>query len=160
MLGLIAALAATAAPAQPPLRAEFEPMRFLVGHCWRGPMAEGRQHDTHCFEPVFDGQHVRDRHEVVGGAEVYRGETIYSWDGGAGRVAYVYWNSLGGVSRGTMVPKPGTLDFGGETYKGPDGRTITMSTVWRLVDERTYEAVTTSPGNPTGDRLVRFTRVD
>ena len=158
MLWLIAAFAATAT-SPPTLRSEFEPMRFLIGHCWRGPMANGR-HDTHCFEPVFDGQHIRDRHEVAGGAKIYRGETIYSWDGGAGRVAFVYWNSLGGVSRGTMVPRPGALDFGNETYKGPDGRTITMSTVWRLVDARTYESVTTSPGNPTGDRLVRFTRVD
>lgn len=158
MLSLIAVLAASTQP--PTLRAELEPMRFLVGHCWRGPMNEGRLHDTHCFEPVFDGQHIRDRHEVTGGSKAYRGETIYSWDGGAGRVAYVYWNSLGGVSTGAMVPKPGMLDFGEDRYKGADGKTIVSATHWRIVDERTYEAVVTSAENPTGERLVRFTRVD
>ena len=158
MLLLIAA--AAAATAQPTLRAELEPMRFLVGHCWRGPMGDGSIHDTHCFEPVFDGQHVRDRHQVEGGSKTYRGETIYSWDGGAGRVAYVYWNSLGGVSRGTMVPKGEHLDFGQDVYKGPDGRTITSSTIWRRIDDRTYESVATSDANPTGERVVRFTRVD
>ena len=162
MSGLILslALAATPAPAAPLLRAELEPLRFLVGHCWRGEMKGGAEHDTHCFEPVFEGQHVRDRHEVTGGAHVYRGETLYSWDGGAGRVAYVYWNSLGGVSTGAMVPVPGKLDFGGEIYKAPDGRQTLISTYWRLVDDRTYEAVTTSAANPTGDRIIRFTRID
>jgi hypothetical protein len=160
---LIAALLAAEAVASPPkLRAELEPLRFLVGHCWRGERKGGTQQDVHCFEPVFDGQHVRDRHEVsVGtGSPTYRGETLYSWDGGAGRVAYVYWNSLGGVSRGAMVPAPGKLDFGSETYKDPDGREIAISTQWRILDERTYEAVTISAANPTGERVVRFTRVD
>ena len=163
---LIAALLAAEAAAPPPtLRAELEPLRFLVGHCWRGEMKGGAQQDVHCFEPVFDGQHVRDRHEVKAvsageGAPAYRGETIFSWDGASGRVAFVYWNSLGGVSRGGMVPAPGKLDFGDETYKAPDGKETKISTFWRIVDERTYESVTTSAANPTGQRIVRFTRID
>lgn len=163
---LIAALlSAEAVSPAPALRPELEPLRFLVGHCWRGEMKGGAQQDVHCFEPVFDGQHVRDRHEVKAasaakGAPVYRGETIYSWDGETGRVAFVYWNSLGGVSRGGMVSAPGRLDFGDETYKAPDGRETKISTHWRIVDERTYEAITTSEANPTGQRIVRFTRID
>ena len=155
----VAAMIAGAAP-QPALRPELEPMRFLVGHCWRGAMKQGAEQDTHCFEPVFDGQHIRDRHEVTGAAGPYRGETLYSWNGVEHRIDYVYWNSLGGVSRGSMTPRPGLLDFGGETYTGADGRSLTMSTIWRRIDERSYEAVTTSAANPTGDRIVRFTRVD
>jgi hypothetical protein len=158
MIWLAAALAT--ASVQPVLRPELEPMRYLVGHCWRGPMKQGTEQDTHCFEPVFGGQHIRDRHEVTGGTAVYRGETIYSWNGAAKRVEYVYWNSLGGVSRGSMVPRPGLLDFGAETYTGADGRRLTLSTVWRRIDERTYVARTTSANNPTGDRVVRFTRID
>lgn len=160
-LFLALALAATAPPpTAPALRAELEPLRFLVGHCWRGDRKGGTQQDVHCFEPVFGGQHVRDRHEVTGGAAIYRGETIYSWNGAAKRIEYVYWNSLGGVSRGSMVPRPGLFDFGDETYTGADGRRFTMSTSWRRIDERSYEARTTSANNPTGDRIVRFTRID
>ena len=59
-----------------------------------------------------------------------------------------------------MAPSPGRLDFGDETYKGADGREIAISTYWRIVDERSYEAVTTSAANPTGERIVRFTRID
>jgi hypothetical protein len=151
---------AAASAAQPPLRPELEPMRFLVGHCWRGEMKVGAQQDVHCFEPVFDGQHVRDRHEVTGAAAPYRGETLYSWNAASGRVEYVYWNSLGGVSRGSMTPKPSALDFGDETYRGADGREMRIATVWRKVSERSYEAVTTSVADPTGERIVRFTRID
>ena len=163
---LVAALLAAEASASPPaLRTELEPLRFLVGHCWRGEMKGGAQQDVHCFESVFDGQHVRDRHEVKAtaagdGGKVYRGETIFSWDGEGRRVAFVYWNSLGGVSRGGMVAAPGRLDFGDETYKAPDGKETKISTFWRIVDERTYESVTTSAANPTGQRVVRFTRID
>ncbi len=156
----IAAAALAASAAEPPLRPELEPMRFLVGHCWRGAMKQGALHDVHCFEPVYDGQHIRDRHEVTGGANTYRGETLYSWNGAEKRIDFVYWNSLGGVSRGSMTPRPDLFDFGGETYTGADGRQITMSTEWRKIDARTYEARTTSANNPTGDRIVRFTRID
>ena len=48
-----------------PLRAELEPLRFLLGHCWRGEFRNGSV-DVHCFESVYGGQHVRDRHEVTG----------------------------------------------------------------------------------------------
>ena len=159
MIWLAFAAFAASTPA-PQLRTELEPMRFLIGHCWRGPMKQGAEHDTHCFETVFDGQHIRDRHEVKGGRSVYRGETIYSWNGAEKRIEYVYWNSIGGVSRGSMIPRPGLLDFGHESYTGPDGRKFTISTQWRRIDERSYEARTTSADNPTGDRIVRFTRVD
>jgi hypothetical protein len=159
MIALIAAAIAASAAA-PPLRAELEPMRFLVGHCWRGPMKQGAEQDVHCFEPVFDGQHIRDRHEVTGGAAIYRGETLYSWNGAAKRIDYVYWNSLGGVSRGSMEPKRDLFDFGGETYVGADGRRVSISTVWRRIDALSYEARTVSTANPTGDRIVRFTRID
>ena len=45
------------------------------------PVRTGGEQDTHCFDAVYGGQHVRDRHEVTGGAGVYRGETLYSADG-------------------------------------------------------------------------------
>jgi uncharacterized protein YndB with AHSA1/START domain len=150
-------IAAAAAPEEPPaLRQGLEPLAFLVGHCWRGTFEGGAQ-DTHCFDSVYDGQHVRDRHEVTGGRAVYRGETIFSADSGA--VSYTYWNSQGGVSRGTMRVEAGRLDFGDEVYRGPDGRQIAISTHWRRVGDDAYEAVTSSSQSPSMNRTVRYQRV-
>ena len=149
----------TAAAVPAPLRAELEPLRFLLGHCWRGEF-EGGAVDTHCFESVYGGQHVRDRHEVTGKGAPYRGETLYSWDGSAKRVGYTYWNSSGGVSRGSMMAKPDGLDFGDETYTGADGRKTKISTMWRKVGADAYETVSRSAADPTGSRAVRYRRVD
>jgi len=143
----------------PPLRAELEPLRFLLGHCWRGEFRNGSV-DTHCFESVYGGQHVRDRHEVTGSGAPYRGETLYSLNGTSKQVEYIYWNSSGGVSRGTMAPKGDALDFGNETYTGADGRKMTISTMWRKVGPNAYETVSTSAADPTGSRVVRYRRVD
>jgi hypothetical protein len=145
--------------AAPPLRAELEPLRFLLGTCWRGGFKNGAV-DTHCFESVFGGRHVRDRHEVKGPDGVYRGETLYSWNGAARQVEYTYWNSSGGISRGTMAAKPDALDFGDETYTGPDGRKTTISTLWRKAGADAYETVSRSGADPTGSRIVRYTRLD
>ena len=156
MLEMIAAAALAAEP--PALRPGLEPLGFLVGHCWRGRFASGET-DTHCFERVFDGQHIRDRHEVTGGARPYRGETIFSWDAEADAVAFTYWNSSGGVSRGTMRPADGRLNFGDETYRGPDGRQISISTHWRPIGADAYESVAASTDAPSMNRTVRFERV-
>lgn len=160
---LIAAALIAEQPARPPaaapaLRAGLEPLGFLVGHCWRGDFAQGEQ-DVHCFESVYGGQHIRDRHEVTGGAGIYRGETLYSADG-AGAVGFTYWNSLGGVSRGTMRAEPDRLSFGDETYRDPSGREIAISTFWRRAGDDAYEAVSVSPQAPSMNRTVRYRRVD
>jgi uncharacterized protein YndB with AHSA1/START domain len=148
---------ATSAP--PPLSAGLEPLGFLVGRCWRGEFKDGAV-DTHCFESAYGGRHVRDRHEVKGSGGLYGGETLYSWNGATKRVEYTYWNSSGGVSRGTMTAKAGGLDFGDETYTGADGSRMTISTLWRRVGPDAYEAVSTSAADPTGSRIVRYRRVD
>ncbi|MEA3018203.1 MAG: hypothetical protein QOI38_2925 [Sphingomonadales bacterium] len=143
---------------EPQLRRELEPLSFLVGHCWRGTLPGGNE-DVHCFESVYGGQHVRDRHEVTGGAEIYRGETLYSWDGAANAVSYTYWNSLGGVSRGTMRALPdGRLDFGAESYTDPEGRRISIATHWRR-DGEAYDAVSSSAQAPSMNRTIRFRRI-
>lgn len=147
----------TPAPA-PALRQGLEPLAFLAGHCWEGSFASGER-DRHCFESVYGGQHLRDVHEVTGGARPYRGETIYSWDGRANAVSYTYWNSSGGVSRGTMRPEPPRLSFGDESYADPQGRRITISTHWRRVGDDAYEAVSVSAEAPSMNRTVRYVRV-
>ena len=151
------AAAALAADAPPTLRSGLEPLGFLVGHCWRGRFASGEV-DTHCFETAYGGQHVRDRHEVTGGPRLYSGETLYSAEAGRG-VSYTYWNSLGGVSRGTVRPQSGRLDFDEERYRAPDGRQASIATAWRRVGDDAYEAVTSSAEMPSMNRTVRYERV-
>jgi hypothetical protein len=102
------ALLIAASLAQAPL----QPWSAFIGHCWSGP-APGRGVDTHCFESVYGGQHVRDRHEVkVDGKTVYSGETLYSVEGQ--EVTFTYWNSLGGVGRGKAIAKGAEIDFSGD----------------------------------------------
>ena len=160
IMSLMATLIAAQQPApqQPAVRQGLEPLSFLVGHCWRGQFPTGEV-DTHCFESVYNGQHIRDRHEVTGGRRPYRGETIYSWDGTANVVTYTYWNISGGVSRGTMRAEGDRLQFGDETYRGPDGRQLSMATHWRRVGDSLYESATVSRDSPSMNRTVRFERV-
>ena len=154
---LKARFARSAPPA--PLKAELEPLRFLLGHCWRGEFSNGAV-DVHCFESAYGGRHVRDRHEVKGPGAPYSGETLYSWNAEAKQVEYTYWNSSGGVSRGTMAAKPDGLDFGDETYTAPDGSKVSIATMWRKAGTDAYETVSTSGADPTGSRVVRYRRVD
>ena len=148
-------LAATA----PAINGPLEPLSFLVGHCWSGEFKARGQVDTHCFEAVYDGKHIRDRHEVTGGKAVYRGETIFSWNAEAKKVEYTYWNSHGGVSRGSMAQGDKILDFGDETHRLPDGRTMVIKTEWRLGGGTSYDVVSRQNG-VTGERVVTYTRVD
>lgn len=155
---LTAFIALAAAQEPPTLRAELEPLGFLVGHCWRGTLPTGEQ-DRHCFEPVYGGQHVRDIHQVSGGSDsIYAGETFYSADGEGG-LAFTYFNSIGGVSRGTMRPGAGELNFGEEHYRGADGRQIALSVVWQpLAGGQAYEVVTSSNDAPRMNGVVRYVR--
>jgi uncharacterized protein YndB with AHSA1/START domain len=154
---LLAAALAAQAPA-PALRPGLEPLDFLVGHCWRGEFPDSAEQDTHCFDTVYGGQHVRDRHEVTGGARIYRGESVYSADR-SGAVSYTYWNSSGGVSRGSMRPAADRLDFGDEVYRGPDGREARFSTYWRPAGDDAFESVTESADMPSMNRTVTYRRV-
>jgi hypothetical protein len=52
------------------------------------------------------------------------------------------------------------LDFGDQIYTGPDGRKMTISTLWRKAGADSYETVSRAGTDPTGSRVVRYTRVD
>ena len=134
-------IAAAAVPIEPLAAKELEPLAFLVGHCWRGEVGPGFV-DTHCFEAVYGGQHVRDSHSVWGGGDTvtYQGETLYSWNTTTKHVEYTYWNSDGEVSHGNMVPGANLLDFS-ETFANTDGRTEVISTKWRRNGANAYDVV-------------------
>ena len=123
---LIVAAAATSAPTL--AQSALAPWASFVGHCWSG-VAPGRGIDTHCFESVYGGQHVRDRHEVkVDGRAVYSGETLYSVEGQD--VTFTYWNSPGGVGRGKAIANGAELDFSGEIRPTPSSPSERFNASW------------------------------
>jgi hypothetical protein len=125
------ALLVMAATASPIAQAPLQPFAPLVGHCFVGPLPGSEGTDRHCFESVYGGQHVRDRHIVtVGGKSVYEGETIYSARGG--QVIFTYWNSLGGLGTGSASLNPDLWRFSGTVHGSPDGKEQPIATSWKL----------------------------
>lgn len=105
------------------------PFEGYVGHCWTTEIETGTT-DRHCIESIYDGAHVRDRHVVVrGGKAIYAGETIYSDEDG--RISLTYWNSLGGVGRGTATAASGVLTFRLRMRASPNAKAEETVTTWR-----------------------------
>ena len=98
----------------------FAPVAELAGHCWIGPFPGSQARDHHCWEWILDGNFLRDRHRVTGGESPYAGETIYGWDAEASQLRFWYFNTLGGVSTGT-VERDGERWLFRESYSGSDG---------------------------------------
>lgn len=138
-LGVCCALPALAG--DEPSTPQLKPLAFLAGHCWSGPFADGKRTDEHCYEWVYGGRFLRDRHLVRGGAKPYRGETLYYWDSIEGAITYIYFNSDGGVSRGLVKVDGRTFMFPAERYAEGDA-TREFATQWIREGEDRYSAVT------------------
>jgi hypothetical protein len=135
LLLALANLAATPTIAEAPLK----PLSSFVGHCWRGDAPGGAGTDTHCFDTLYNGRHVRDRHEVtVDGKTVYAGETLYSAEGGG--ISFTYWNSLGGVGHGKAQATGAEIDFSGEMREDPTTAPTPMHATWRILKSG-YEVI-------------------
>jgi len=148
-------IALAASAAAPNLAPALAPMAPLVGHCWAADLPGG-QRDVHCFEPMYDGRFVRDRHEVSGGGAHYLGETVYGVE--AGQVAFTYWSSDGETMRGTMRGDGRRLDFGESVVgRGPAGETR-LRTQW-LLGEASYDARWTS-NDPRLTRAMHYVRIE
>jgi len=129
---LLPLLAAAATPPGQGLAA-FE---RLIGRCWEGEIAPGAL-NVHCFDAVYGGAHVRDRHQVlVAGKVVYEGETLYSRDGAG--LAFTYWNVLGGVGHGTGVEDSEGVCFAGTMRGRPDDAPQPIATCWRWQPDGGY----------------------
>ena len=125
--------------AQPP--GHFQPQAFLAGSCWKGAFPDGKQIDEHCFEWIYGGKFLRDRHTVTGGPAPYGGETIYYFDAPSKSVQYLYINMLGGNSRGTVTVNDGMLVFPEEKYS--DGKQEqTYRSSWRRDGDDAYLVLT------------------
>jgi hypothetical protein len=134
LLGIIlAAQAASAAPA------DLSAFRPFIGACWRADFT-ATVRDTHCFEAMYGGAHVVDRHEVQdGGKTVYAGETIYSADGAD--VVFTYVNSTGGVGQGKMRAAGSVLTFVGNMRGSPADAQQPIDSEWRVIDADHYEVL-------------------
>ncbi len=153
MLLLALVTAAQAAPSD-----RLSAFRPLLGACWRAEFS-ATVTDTHCFEAVYGGAHVRDRHEVRdGGKSIYAGETVYSADGGD--LVFTYFNSLGGVGQGKVRPVGDTIDFTGVMRASPDKAQEAIDSEWRVVGEDRYEVRSLpKPGASPTNKPVVFTRI-
>ncbi|HEX3421840.1 MAG TPA: hypothetical protein VHS33_00350 [Sphingomicrobium sp.] len=151
LLGLLLA-AQAAAPAD---LSAFKP---FVGACWRASFS-ATVNDTHCFEAMYGGAHVRDRHEVKeGGRTVYAGETIYSADGPD--LVFTYVNSLGGVGSGKVAASNAVLGFTGSMRASPDKAQEPIDTEWRIIDSDHYEVRTpAAPKDSQPEKPLVFSRV-
>jgi len=117
------------------------PLARLAGSCWTGTFADGKTKDFICYEWVFEGKFLRSRHRVVGAGAPYAGEALYSFDKVAKALHYDYFNSLGDVLRGEVVPGGDGVTFPVErvTIEGESAE-IRSSWKWRGADG--YSAIT------------------
>ncbi|MEM9704230.1 MAG: hypothetical protein AAF907_17455, partial [Planctomycetota bacterium] len=71
-----------AAPEQPALAPQLEPLRPLIGKTWKGEFRQGPAGQTVVdimrWERALNGSAVRTMHSINDG--LYGGETIYRWD--------------------------------------------------------------------------------
>ncbi len=141
-VALLAATASSAASVDPP-PSPYEALAFLVGHCWRGTFPGGQMTDEHCFSWVYGGQFVRDQHVLhrPDGAEAGRGESLYVWDSVRNELQYLYIESGGGFSRGTVQREGEALVFPASRYseKGTEQR---IRSRWVRSGEEAYDVAT------------------
>jgi hypothetical protein len=151
----VALLVAVQAVAGPPDLSAFKP---FLGACWRADFS-ARVQDTHCFEAMYGGVHVRDRHEVRdAGKIIYAGETIYSADGPD--LVFTYVNSLGGVGQGKVGTADNMVGFTGTMRPSPDKPEQEIDSEWRLIDADHYEVRSLVPSkNGQSDKPLTFVRV-
>lgn len=129
-------IAVFAAPIEP-----LKPMAFLAGHCWKGAFPDGKQTDEHCFTWLYDGRALRDVHTVrTPGRPDYVGETTYLWNPASKRVEYLYFENLGGSSRGTMESAEGALVFPATQFVA-EGEAMTYRSRWTPVGDTVYEVL-------------------
>ncbi len=138
-----ALLAALALPALAAAPGPYQPLAFLVGHCWKGTFPASPVTDEHCFSWIYDGKFVRDEHVVHRGAGQpdNRGESIYVWDGAAQELQYLYIESAGGFSRGTVATDGDALVFPPTRYT-ESGETQTYRSRWQPAGQSAYDVLT------------------
>ena len=126
--------------AEPALDARFEPIAFLVGHCWRAPFPDGKQQDLQCFEPLYDGKLISNTHVVQGSDPVYEGMSVFSWDDEHDRVRFHYFTSTGAVSEGYFRKTDAGYVIP-EKHVGRDGKVTELENLYQRDGEYAYRVV-------------------
>jgi len=140
MLAALLALASlAAAPPQTAAADPLAPLSFLVGHCWSGDFPNAMGRDTHCFEPMYGGKFVRDRHVLRGKQGDYLGETIYAFDPAKKQIVYWYFSSDGDIDSSSVLPVVDGFDFPERHLTQP--KDLTMRTHWKRIGADRYEAI-------------------
>jgi hypothetical protein len=121
----------------------YQPLAFLVGHCWKGVFPGGSTTDEHCFSWIYGGKFVRDEHVVhhADGKPDAFGESIYVWDAPSQQLEYLYIESAGGYSHGTVSADGDTLVFPPTSYT-ENGEQQTYRSRWQRSGADAYEVVT------------------
>ena len=160
---LLAVFAAPAAASQPAPKpdAAFEPIAFLVGHCFRAAFPDGKQHDVQCFRPLY-GKLVESTHRVEGSDPPYRGKSIFSWDEANKRLRFHYFTSTGAVSEGHFA-RLGDGYVIPETHAEADGTKTELETRYARDGDTGYRVVSRQrkAGGAWKDFLdLRYVRID
>jgi hypothetical protein len=138
-----ALMAQAAPPAPTPATSPYQPLAFLIGHCWLGTFPGGAVTDEHCFSWVYGDKFVRDRHVVHKGAgrEDQLGESLYMWDASHAQLRYLYIESAGGFSQGAVKSSGDTLVFP-PTHYAEDGQEQIYRSRWQRAGEHGYDVIT------------------
>lgn len=129
-------------PARAQPEAPYQPLAFLAGHCWRGTFPDGKQTDEHCFSWIYGGKFLRDLHTVKGTEhEDSRGESIYFWNSSGKQLEYLYIESQGGFSRGSVATDQDALVFASASYV-ENGHTQTYRSRWQRLGAHAYDVIT------------------
>ena len=134
-------VAAPVAASDAKLDPRFEPIAFLVGHCWEADFPGGKMRDVQCFDPLFDGKLVSNWHAVEGSDPLYQGRSVFSWDDANKRVRYHYFTSTGAVSEGWFEKKDDGYVIP-ERHVSPDGSVIELESLYRAEGKDAYRVVT------------------
>src|SRR5712671_891715 len=134
ILCLATLIAASATAADTPL----QPLEFLVGHCWAGEFPNNMGTDTHCFEAMYGGKFIRDKHVLHGQKGDYLGESIYAFDPRKKEIVFSYWSSDGDMESGSVIPAADGLNFPEHRLTRPQN--LTMRIRWTHTGNR-YVAV-------------------
>jgi hypothetical protein len=120
----------------------YEPLAYLVGHCWVGQLPGKQDRDTHCFSYVYGNRFVRDVHVVSGAGHAdHRGESIYFWDGTSRSLRYLYIESDGGSSFGSVEVNGDTLVFPATDIR-EDCLAATYRSQWKRRGADGYDVLT------------------